>query len=149
MTEFRTTARTVLAGSDALDAAGTSAGALLSIGPEAVASAAFAAAGHVEVEAAVTTIMGVRIPRIEPFTADELKRIHADAIAAHRRGDDEPAPGSGSDGRRWPYRSGEGVRSRRSSSSGGRAAVGSEAPGDDASVGLWQERGTAASMEVK
>ncbi len=70
MAEFRDTARTVLAGSDALQAAGAAARAALDRarardGPEAVISAAFAAAGHVEVEAQVGTIMGVRVPRIE------------------------------------------------------------------------------------
>ena len=70
MAEFRSTARTVLAGSDALEAAGAAARASLDRarsrdGPEAVASAAFAATGQVEVEARVGTIMGVRIPRIE------------------------------------------------------------------------------------
>ena len=70
MTEFRTTARTVLAGSDALEASGAAARLALERaqardGPEAVASAAFAASGHVDVEAGVATIMGVRVPRIE------------------------------------------------------------------------------------
>ncbi|MDH3731315.1 MAG: V-type ATP synthase subunit D [Acidimicrobiia bacterium] len=70
MTEFRTTARTVLAGSDALEAAGAVARLALERarardGPEAVASAAFAATGTVEVEAGVATIMSVRVPRIE------------------------------------------------------------------------------------
>ena len=70
MAEFRATARTVLAGSDALEAAGAAARASLDRarardGPDAVASAAFAATGQVEVEARVGAIMGVRIPRIE------------------------------------------------------------------------------------
>ncbi len=70
MTEFRATARTVVAGSDALQAAGAAARVALDRarardGPDAVTSAAFAANGHVEVEARVETIMGVRVPRIE------------------------------------------------------------------------------------
>ena len=70
MEEFRVTARKVLAGSDALQEAGAAARRALDRarardGPEAVASAAFAAIGHVEVEAQVGTIMGVRVPRIE------------------------------------------------------------------------------------
>ncbi len=70
MAEFRSAAKAVLAGSDALEAAGAAARAALDHasardGPEAVASAAFAAAGHVEVAAGVETIMGVRVPRIE------------------------------------------------------------------------------------
>ncbi len=70
MNELRSTARTVLAGSDALQAAGAAARVALDRarardGPEAVVSAAFAATGHVEVEAVVETIMGVRVPRIE------------------------------------------------------------------------------------
>lgn len=70
MAEFRSTARTVLEGSDALQAAGaaarTSLGRARALdGPDAVASAAFAATGRVDVEADVATIMGVRVPRIE------------------------------------------------------------------------------------
>jgi V/A-type H+-transporting ATPase subunit D len=70
MAEFRATARNVLAGSDALQAAGAAARVALDRarsrdGPHAVVSASFAATGHVEVEARVETIMGVRVPHIE------------------------------------------------------------------------------------
>ncbi len=70
MADFRANAKTVLAGSDALEAAAGAARRALGraraeAGPEAVASAGFAASGHVEVEAGVETIMGVRVPRIE------------------------------------------------------------------------------------
>ncbi len=69
MAEFRDSARTVLAGSDALAAAGGAARRALERarardGPGEVASASFAAGGHVEVEAGVESIMGVRVPRI-------------------------------------------------------------------------------------
>ncbi len=69
LAEFRESARTVLAGSDALEAAGGAARRSLDRarardGPEAVASASFAAGSHVEVDASVEAIMGVRVPRI-------------------------------------------------------------------------------------
>ena len=69
LTEFRATARVVLAGSDALEAAGAEARRTLEWaqahdGPDAVASAGLAAGGQVSVAAGVTSIMGVKVPDI-------------------------------------------------------------------------------------
>jgi V/A-type H+-transporting ATPase subunit D len=87
MTEFRTSARTVMAGSDALESAAASARLALDRarardGPEAVASAAFAATGHVEVEASVGNIMGVRVPRIEHRPVGRTSQSRGYSLAA-------------------------------------------------------------------
>jgi V/A-type H+-transporting ATPase subunit D len=87
MTEFRNTARTVLAGSDALEAAGSAARVALDRawardGPDALASAAFAATGHVDVEAGVTRIMGVRVPRIAYRPVGRLGPARGYSLAA-------------------------------------------------------------------
>lgn len=70
MTEFRATARTVLSGGEALEAASAAARRALDRaeardGPDAVASAALAAGGDVLVQADVRSIMGVRVPQID------------------------------------------------------------------------------------
>ncbi len=86
MAEFRASAQTVLAGSDALEAAAGAARRALDRtrardGPEAVASAGFAAGGHVEVEAGVETIMGVRVPRIEHRPVGRLATARGYSLA--------------------------------------------------------------------
>ncbi len=86
LADFRASAETVLAGSDALQAAAGAARLALGQaraqeGPEAVASAGFAAAGHVDVEAGVETIMGVRVPRIEHRPVGRLATARGYSLA--------------------------------------------------------------------
>ena len=96
MAEFRATAQDVLAGSDALEAAGSAARRALDVawardGPDAVTSASFAATGHVEVDAGVVSIMGVPVPRIEHRPLGRPARSRGYSLAATTARIDEVA----------------------------------------------------------
>ncbi len=87
LTEFRAMAQVVLAGGDALEAAGSEARRALDWaqardGPEAVASAALATTGHVTVDAGVSSIMGVKVPDISYPPVGRLRTSRGYSLAA-------------------------------------------------------------------